>query len=213
MNKNLVPTWLVISIAGLCFASPLHAQKQESDKPKASAKVAKVDLKVVYENYERAKPLLAEIQETLKPQIAKAKKLGGGVVSPFFYEPQYSFDWSRQPEAVEKKNRELKELKDEMARIIDQKHGDMVITLKREVNMAIKAVAQYHGIDVVISNGVKDFMPKDLFSRLENDARSTERHGVGPVYVNSDADIPDITEHVSKTLRHWLAAAKEGAQK
>ena len=195
-------------IVGTYSSSYLFAQ--QGGTPAAAAaqqgtKIAVVNIGEVFNKYKRAQAFKADLEATLAPYKDKAKKL---TEQSKFWE-----DEARKPttkpadaenlvNAINKNKRDLEDMSTEISKLLGKKQEDNLVTLWKEVNMGIEAVAKAYGYQIVLGYG--DPMEKDLLNHFPNVNRKMQAMDLGstvPLYIHGSIDLSPV---IVDTLNKWI---------
>src|ERR1043166_555322 len=143
---------LVMALAGIVNGPIMQASAQEGgkEKPKdkSPTKIAVLDMKVVFSEYARANDLRDELERAGKPFQDKAERLRDEIkaIEAQGAKPGVDIKTKYQCEDAARKCRfDLEGLAIELKRALIEKHEQNLETVKKEVAMATKAVADAYG--------------------------------------------------------------------
>ena len=193
-------------IAGVAGSTFLFAQAPGAVQPvqQQGTKVGVVNIGQVFNQYTRAKAFKADLEATLAPYKEKAKKLadqakgwedalnGGGV------KPEQRDQYVN---AIKQNRRELEDMSAKIQKELGVKQEQNLVTLWKEVDMGIAAVAKSQGYHIVIGYG--DPMEKELLHLFPNVNRKMQAMDLGssvPLYMDPNVDISPI---VVFNLNKW----------
>ncbi len=168
-------------------------------------KVAVVNIGYVFNKYKRAADFKAELEETLKPFKAKATKLQDEMKGWAEALRKPGFDPKQKDQyesAIRKNQRELEDMEIQIKNLLGKKQEDNLITLWKEVNMGIDAVAKAYGFQIVLGYG--DPMEKELLNQFPNINRKMQAMDLGstvPLYVHGSVD---LSTAIADTLNSWI---------
>jgi len=171
----------------------------------AGTKVAVVNIGLVFHQYRRAQAFKADLEKTIEPYKAKAKKLTDEMKawSDAMRDPKFNPQNKAQYEAAILKNqRELEDMDREIKGLIGKKQEDNLVTLWKEVNTGVGAVAKAYGFQIVLGYG--DPMEKELLDLFPNVNRKMQAMDLGstvPLYVDRSVD---LSQAIADTLNSWL---------
>jgi Skp family chaperone for outer membrane proteins len=196
-------------VSGAYFSNYLFAQGTGgTGSPTATAqqgtKVAVVNIGHVFNKYRRAIAFKKELETTLEPFKGKAKKLTDEITG-----------WTQQVQkgevkkeniphyeaAIVKHRRELEDMERTVKDLLGKKQEDNLVTLWKEVNMGVKAVADAYGYHIVLGFG--DPMEKEMLDLFPNINRKMQAMDLGstvPLYYQASVD---LSSAVSETLNRW----------
>ncbi|MBI1830863.1 MAG: OmpH family outer membrane protein [Planctomycetes bacterium] len=170
-------------------------------------KIAVVNIGQVFNQYKRAQAFKAELEQTLKPFKDKAKALSDENQK---YEaalqqttpPLDATTRIRYQDLITKNKRDLEDMSKEISRLLGKKQEDNLVTLWKEVNMGIDAVAKAYGFQIVLGYG--DPIEKELLHQFPNVNRKMQAMDLGstvPLYIHGSVDLSPI---IVQTLNKWL---------
>jgi len=221
---SLVKTCILLSVAIFCFvAMPLAAQEVRPEKAKEpGTKIAILNVRVVFEQYQRSIAMENELDKLAKPFQDKAKKLREEIARLQKELPSPRLDQKtkdRYEDAIRKSKYELEELSVEFRRIFSRKHEENLETLRKEVTMGADAVAKAYGFHLVLPVGEPDFSEPSLDRRRDANilrfggfsewgdtgryrfAREPVKRDIrAPLYVHASIDITPV---VVQSLNKW----------
>lgn len=228
MKKTLFLVMLSLVTAGADVGPTLFAQqpdkpRQEQPKEAPPTRIAVVNVKVVFEKYERAIATQKKLHDIAKPYQAKAEKIRDTIrtLEAEFSKPSGPAFLARTKyeDAIHRSRRELDDLTSEFARV-KRTHEDEQIFLWKEMNLAAHAVAKQHGFELVLPIGEPVF-PEPTIERPIGDPSGwgliLHRHYSvrnidyrAPLYVHGSID---ITDRVVNTLNQWVREARSSEKK
>jgi Skp family chaperone for outer membrane proteins len=191
----------VVVGASYLFASgpsPVPVQQQ-------GTKIAVINIGKVFNQYTRAIAFKKNLEENVKPFKDKAKTLNDQIVG---WEKALkdgtvaAKDKDNYILAITKNRRDLEDLSVQMQKDLGSKQEQNLVTLWKEVDMGITAVAKAQGYQIVLGYG--DPMDKDLLHLFPNVNRKMQAMDLGstvPLYVDPANDISDI---VVFNLNRWV---------
>ena len=109
-------------------------------------------------------------------------------------------------DSIKSHKRTLEDMSAEISRVLGKQQEDNLVTLWKEVNMGIKAVADAYGYQIVLGYG--DPMEKELLNAFPNVNRKMQAMDLGstvPLYIHGSVDISGIVVH---NLNAWLEQPK-----
>lgn len=168
-------------------------------------KVAVVNIGLVFNKYKRAVVFKADLEETLKPFKTKAMKLQEEMKSWAEAMQKPGFEPSKKEQyqkALRNNQRELEDMELQIKNLLGKKQEDNLITLWKEVNMGIDAVAKAYGFQIVLGYG--DPMEKDMLNQFPNINRKMQAMDLGstvPLYVHGSVD---LSAAIADTLNDWF---------
>jgi Skp family chaperone for outer membrane proteins len=205
----LILTGVAVLAVGAYFGTGLFAQGTGGvATPPAAAqgtKIAVVNIGQVFNQYKRAQAFKADLESQLKPYKDRAKALT---------DPLKSWeDEMRKPGAepktveyyhnkIKTNKRELEDMSADISKVLGKKQEDNLVTLWKEVNMGIEAVAKAYGFQIVLGYG--DPIEKDLMHHFPNVNRKMQAMDAGsgvPLYIHSSVDLSDV---IVNTLNKWI---------
>jgi Skp family chaperone for outer membrane proteins len=219
------------------FALPLAAQDEVKEKPKkqSGTKIAVLNLKVVFEQYKRARAFRAELEVDAKPYRDKAAKLNDDIKAYEKAIAKPTVDPAKRrtfEDAIRQRKFELEELKIHFTRALTQKHEEKLEVLWKEITVGTDAIAKTYGFHVVLPVGEPecpmptlqppepnlvlaesesvDGIPWSLF--VSNPpAQPAKRDFRAPLYVHASVDLTPV---VVATLNRWASEGndKQGAK-
>jgi Skp family chaperone for outer membrane proteins len=177
-----------------------------------TTRVAVVNIGKVFNQYDRAKEFKADLEKTLQPFKDKAKRLTKNIESWEAAVKNKDFR-AASKEAYEEKiinaKRELEDMGRKIQADLGARQEQNLITLWKEVQMGISAVATDQKIDVVFGYG--DPVEKDLLDLFPNVNRKMQAMDLGstvPLFMTKRVDITEIVVH---NLNHWTRELKKQA--
>jgi Skp family chaperone for outer membrane proteins len=202
---------VILAGAGTNAGSRLAAQqpcqpRQEQSKEAPVTKIAFVNLKVVFEKYDRAQAMQEELITAARPYQQHAKKLRDHikVIEEELARKQVQMPRAlrdQYEDAIRKDRNQLEDLTIEFTRQFNRKHKDLFIVLQKEVLMSVKAVAESRGFHAVLPYSEPSFPVPTL---EVCDTQKSEPNAKGaPIYLHSSVDITDtvILTLTEKPLR------------
>lgn len=183
-------------ITGLCISTPLLAQESEKPKAPQGTKIAVVNVGRVFAEYWKSKQLKAELEDTLLPYKAKAKRLTneakewedalrGSGLSPS--------QKDRTREAIRMNRLELEEMSTIIQKDLGAKQEQNLVILWKEINEGISAVAKSQGYHLVLGfNNPPDPGIFSLQSSRHPKLRAIDLGGFVPLYIDESIDITRI---------------------
>ena len=215
MKKTiLVLTGVAILATGAYFGSHLIAQTPgggTAAQQPSGTRVAIVNIGLVFNKYKRAQDFKNELEETIKPFKAKAKVLTDEMKAwhEASQDPKCDPKLKLQYEGgVRNNQRKLEDMNIEIKTLVGKKQEDNLVTLWREVNMAIEAVSKSQGYQIVLGYG--DPMEKDMLNLFPNINRKMQAMDLGssvPLYVHASVD---LSQWIADTLNSWIQPPKGG---
>ncbi len=207
----VLTTGFAVLLASAYGVSQLLAQQPAGGGVPAvqGTKVAVVNIGHVFNKYKRAIAFKAELEETLKPFKAKAQKLQEEMKSWAEALRKPGFDPKNKDQyesAIRKNQRELEDMEIQIKNMLGKRQEDNLITLWKEVNMGIDAVAKAYGFQIVLGFG--DPMEKNLIDQFPNINRKMQAMDMGstvPLYVHSSVD---LSTAIADTLNNWHDSQK-----
>ena len=198
-------------VAGVAGSTYLYASTPGNVQPvqQQGTKVAVVNIGLVFNKYTRAIAFKADLEATLAPFKDKAKKLtdqakgweealqGGKVPEK---------DREQYINAIKQNRRELEDMSAKIQKDLGVKQEQNLVTLWKEVDMGIAAVAKSQGYQIVLGYG--DPMEKELLHLFPNVNRKMQAMDLGssvPLYVADSADISPIVVY---NLNEWCKTPK-----
>jgi len=199
-----------VTLAGAYGSSHLFAQTPAGGggggaQAAAGTKIAVVNIGLVFNKYERAQAFKAELEKTLEPFKAKAKKLTDEMKawSDEMRKPQFDVKMKATYDgAILKNQRELEDMDRDIKNLLGKKQEENLVTLWKEVNTGIERVAQAYGFQIVLGFG--DPMEKDTLNLFPNVNRKMQAMDLGstvPLYVHGSVD---LSQAIADTLNSWL---------
>ena len=201
----LILTGFAVLVGGAVCSNYLFAQGGAAAQPQPGTKVAVVNIGYVFNQYERAKAFKQDLERTLDPFKTKAKKLTEEIEgwTKQMRDPSFKKEHQAHYEAAIIKNqRELQDMERTIKDLLGKKQETNLITLWKEVNMGIKAVAEAYGYQVVFGYG--DPVEKELLDQFPNINRKMQAMDLGstvPLYVHPRVD---LSKAVADTLNRWV---------
>ena len=199
----------VVAGSSYLFASgPSTVQPQQQ-----GTKIAVVNIGKVFNEYTRAKAFKAELESTLKPYKDKAKTLNDQItgwekaLKDGTVKPQ---DKDNYVAAITKNRRELEDMSLQIQKDLGHRQEQNLVTLWKEVDMGIAAVAKSQNYQIVFGYG--DPIEKDLLSLFPNVNRKMQAMDLGstvPLYIDPNNDISAIVVY---NLNRWVNPNKDGVQ-
>jgi outer membrane protein len=195
-------------IAGAYSSNYLFAQGgggAPAPAAQAGTKIAVVNIGEVFNKYKRAQAFKADLEATLNPYKDKGKKLADQIknLEDELRKPQLDPRTAAQyQDTIKAHKRTLEDMSAEIQRLLGKKQEDNLVTLWKEVNMGIDAVAKAYGFQIVLGYG--DPMEKALMDQFPNVNRKMQAMDLGstvPLYVHGSADISGI---IVQTLNQWI---------
>jgi Skp family chaperone for outer membrane proteins len=195
-------------LVGAYGTSYLVANQPAGGTPKAQqqgTKIAVVNIGQVFNQYKRAIAMKADLEQTLKPYKDKGKTLTDQIKAweEELRKPQLDPAKALQyQESIKTNKRTLEDMSAEITRLLGKKQEDNLVTLWKEVNMGIDAVAKAYGFQIVLGYG--DPMEKDLLNQFPNVNRKMQAMDLGstvPLYVHGSVD---LSQAIVDTLNHWI---------
>jgi Skp family chaperone for outer membrane proteins len=184
-------TWLAIIITGLCISTPLLAQESEKPKTPQGTKIAVVNVGLVFSKYWKAKQQKTELEETLLPYKANAKRLAdeakmwedalnsGGDLTPS--------QKDKTKEAIRKNCLELEDMSAKIQKDLGKKQEENLMILWKDLNDGITAVAKAQDLHIVLGYGVQNPFQSVCIKKQGLD------HGYAvPLYIHESIDITEI---------------------
>jgi Skp family chaperone for outer membrane proteins len=165
----------------------------------AATKVGVVNIGQVFNQYNRAKAFKAELEATLAPHKKRAKELTDHIKAceDFINSGKCTNEQRDQyADAIKKTRRQLEDMSVEIQKSLGTKQEQNLVTLWKEVNLGIKAVAQSQGYSLIIGYG--DPMEKELMDAFPNVNRKMQAMDLGgstPLYMHDSVDISNIVVH------------------
>ena len=197
------PAWVAMLVFGFCVGAPVRAQEEPDSKPKVNngTKIAVVNLRVVFENYERVKALHPKVEKL--EAYEKARKMHDGFTG------RTSPDGGHWGFALTaKQKRQLDPLLAELNRAVEEAFDNENQGCRSDVNIAIQKVAEADGFQIVIAYGTPSLAPRILG---ENDAKRQDMAvGAVPAYVHGSVD---ITHAVSTVMSRWFKQATQQTER
>jgi Skp family chaperone for outer membrane proteins len=197
-----------VALAGAYGGSHLSAQAPAGGggaQAAAGTKIAVVNIGLVFNQYKRAIAFKAELEKTLEPFKAKAKKLNDEAKAWHDDTRKQGFDIKNKPTydaAILKNQRELEDMDREIKVLLGKKQEENLVTLWKEVNTGIERVAQAYGFQIVLGYG--DPMDKatlNLFPNVNRKMQSMDQGSTVPLYVHGSVD---LSQAIADTLNSWL---------
>lgn len=203
-------------IAGVAGSTFLFAQAPGAVQPVQSqgTKVGVVNIGQVFNQYTRAKAFKADLENTLAPYKDKAKKLADqakgweDALNSNNYKPEQKDQYII---AIKTNRRELEDMSAKIQKELGTKQEQNLVTLWKEVDMGITAVAKSQGYHIVLGYG--DPMEKELLHLFPNVNRKMQAMDAGstvPLFVSARADLSD---EVARNLNNRVRQSKKGASK
>ncbi len=196
-------------IAGAYSTSYLFAQPGGGAPAQPAAqqgtKIAIVNIGQVFNEYKRAVAFKKELEQTLTPYKDKAKKLTDQikVLEDELRKPTLDAKTGAQfQDSIKANKRALEDMSAEISRLLGKKQEDNLVTLWKEVNMGIDAVAKAYGFQIVLGYG--DPMEKELLNQFPNVNRKMQAMDLGstvPLYIHNSVDLSPI---IVQTLNKWI---------
>jgi Skp family chaperone for outer membrane proteins len=200
---------IIAGVAGSTYlfaSTPGTVQAQQQ-----GTKVAVINIGKVFSEYSRAKTFKTDLEETLKPYKDKAKKLTDQIKE---WEDALRTTGKVDPKnreqfenAIKQNRRELEDMSVRVQNDLGKRQEANLMTLWKEVDMAIGAVAKAQGYHIVLGYG--DPVEKDMMNLFPNINRKMQAMDMGstlPLYVDP---ANDISYTVVFNLNEW---AKKGVQ-
>lgn len=200
-------------IAGAYGSSYLFAQPGGGAPAPAAqqgTKIAVVNIGEVFNKYERAIAFKKELEQTLAPYKADAKKFSDEITTlenelrkPGL-DPKLAIQYQ---DKIQSHKRTLEDMSKEITRKLGKKQEDNLVTLWKEVNMGIDAVAKAYGFQIVLGYG--DPMEKELLNQFPNINRKMQAMDLGstvPLYIHNSVDLSPI---IVQTLNEWVNPTKK----
>ena len=190
------------------FAQPGGAAAQPAAQQ--GTRVAVVNIGEVFNKYKRAIAFKDDLEFTLKPYKADAKKLTDHIKlleDELRTKPNMPPTTQNQyQDLIRADKRKLEDMSAEISRLLGKKQEENLVTLWKEVNMGITEVAKAYGFQVVLGYG--DPMEKDMLNLFPNINRKMQAMDLGstvPLYVH---DSVDLSRAVADTLNRWVGDQK-----
>ena len=201
-----------LTLAGAYGSSYLSAQTPVGGaggggaaQPQAGTKIAVVNIGLVFNQYQRAQAFKADLEKTLEPFKAKAKKLTDEMKAWADETRKPGFKIEMKPtydNAILKNQRELEDMDREIKSLLGKKQEENLVTLWKEVNTGVERVAQAYGFQIVLGYG--DPMDKETLHLFPNVNRKMQAMDLGstvPLYVHNSVD---LSQAIADTLNSWL---------
>ncbi len=199
----LLTGFAVLATGG--YSSYLFAQGGAAAPQVQGTKVAVVNIGLVFNKYQRAQAMKAELEDALRKPKADAKKLMDemeGWAKEVREKDLRGKEKEIREDAIHRNKVKLDEMNRDITRLLGKKSEDNLVTLWKEVNMGIEAVSKHLGFQVVLGYG--DPMEKELLHLFPNVNRKMQAMDAGstvPLYVHASVDLSDA---VANTLNSWL---------
>jgi Skp family chaperone for outer membrane proteins len=212
----LIVTGVAVLAGGAYFGSRLFAQPPAgapATQTPTGTRVAAINIGAVFNNYIRAKEFKDELEKALAPYKAKAKSKQDEMKLWHDESMKPTVDQKRKDECegqLRRLKRELEDMNLEVNKLVLKKQEDNLVTLWREVNMGIDAVAKAYAFQVVLGYG--DPMEKDDLMKFPNINRKMQAMDLGstvPLYVHGSIDISTV---VTQTLNDWVQKHRSAKQ-
>ena len=189
-------TWLAIIITGLGISAPLLAQESEKPKTPQGTKIAVVNVQRVFDEYWKAKQFKADLEESLLPYKAKAKKLADQVkmwkddLNVGKVRPEQRNEYL---DAIKQNRRDLEEFSAMIQKDLGAKQEQNLVILWKEINEGIAAVAKAQGYQLVLGYNTPP-NPETLSfqSRKQPRFQALDLGGLVPLYMDESIDITNI---------------------
>lgn len=212
MKKSLlVIIGVGVLTAGAYFSTRLLAQAPAGGATTATTpqgptgtRVAVVNIGHVFNKYSRAAQFKAELEETIKPFKEKAKVLTDQMKSWHEEMQRPNFDPKKKEQydaGILNNKRQLEDMQRDIQKLIGKKQEDNLVTLWKEVNTGIDAVAKAYGFQIVLGYG--DPMEKEQLNLFPNINRKMQAMDLGstiPLYVHGSVDLSQV---ITDTLNSW----------
>ena len=184
-----------VLVAGFCLGTPILAQTPENGKPQApeNTTVALVDFKAVFEGYWKTRAFRDDLQEII--ERAKKKAMNMALDIKAWEEGSHSAGLdSRKVEeyenAIRKTRFDLEEINIKLTRLVERKHKENQAILWKEINAAIKEIAEARDYRIVLGHGNPDEPdPLEVPSTKRSNKRSLDQGYMAPAYFHGSVDI------------------------
>ena len=204
----LIMTGFAVLIAGAYCGNYLFAQPGGAGagaQAQQGTKVAVVNIGLVFNQYKRAQAFKLDLENQLAPYKEKAKKLADDTKR---YEDELRTNakldvptQGRYQDQIKANKRSLEDMSAEISRLLGKKQEDNLVTLWKEVNMGIDAVAKAYGFQIVLGYG--DPLEKELLHQFPNVNRKMQAMDLGstvPLYIHGSVDLSPV---IVDTLNKW----------
>ena len=183
-----------------------NAPAQQAAVPQQGTRVAVVNIGEVFNKYKRSVAFKAELENTLKPYKDKAKTWqdqikawddalkSGKITNPA--------DIANYQNSIKKNKRDLEDMGSDISRLLGKKQEENLVTLWKEVDMGISAVAKAYNYNLVLAFG--DPIDKETLNLFPNVNRKMQAMDLGstvPLYIDPSNDISGIVVY---NLNKWL---------
>jgi Skp family chaperone for outer membrane proteins len=192
-------------LAGVVAGSNyLFANGPSTVQPQQGTKIAVVNIGQVFNQYTRAIAFKKDLEGTLKPFKDKAKTLTDQITgweNALREGKVQEKDKEQYINAIKQNKRELEDMGSRIQKDLGQRQEQNLVTLWKEVDMGIAAVAKSQGYQIVLGYG--DPIEKDLLNLFPNVNRKMQAMDLGstvPLYVDAANDISGI---VVFNLNKW----------
>ncbi len=208
----LTITGVAVLAAGAYFGTRLLAQTPTSgttqtstpQAPAGTRVVGVVNIGYVFNKYVRANQCRAELEDIVKPFKEKGKKLSDEIKywQEEMQKPSFNPKEREKYDAgIRNNKRQLEDMQIEIGKHIGKKQEDNLVTLWKDVNTGIDAVAKAYGFQVVLAYG--DPMEKEPLLQYPNVNRKMQAMDLGstiPMYVHESVDLSRV---ITDTLNSW----------
>lgn len=188
------PLTTMVVLAGLVFmaAPPALAQENPNGPPGPRAKVAAVNIGLLFTKYEKAAAMKKELEADLQPLKAKAEKIKAEMKEA----DDIIASKTAPPEAVASAQdrmlsgkRMLEDLDRQARKQIGKKQETQLVELWVDIKSAIAEHAKARDFDIVLGYGDPPDQDPDTFTNINRKMTGIDMGGVTPIYIRNGADI------------------------
>jgi Skp family chaperone for outer membrane proteins len=208
------PVLFVLLGISVATAPPQNGVKGQEPQF-GTMRVAVVNIGYVFNNYERAQEFKKNLEGQLLPYKQKAKQLNDQIrtCEEALKKPDLPAETAEEfRDEIRDAKRQLEDMAREITKVIGKKQEEKLVTIWKDGQDGVKAVAAQHKIDIVFGYG--DPLDKDLLDLFPNVNRKMQAMDAGstvPLFLTQRADISEeVTRHLNRRSRELKKEQPKG---